>query len=244
MVLINLDRCVGCRICIPYCTTNAIRFDSRLGKAVVDLDRCVECNTCVRVVPCPMDAIEVSPLSIGREVRSLFSDPVPIHASTGIPGRGTEEMKTNDVTGRFRRGEVGFAIDIGRPHIGLTFRELGRFIKTFSEIGVIYEKNNPVIYLMKDIEKGEVRDDIGDERILSAVLEFKVPLGRVKDVIERLRYLAETTDTVFSIGVISRVEPDGTIPVIDVLKEAGVEVRPTAKVNVGLGKPLFIEGIE
>ena len=175
----------------------------------------------------------------GRSVRNVFSDPITVHGVTGIPGRGTEEMKTNDITGRFRRGEVGFALDLGRPHIGLKFREIGRFVKVLNEVGVIYEKDNPVLYMMKDLEKGEVREDLRDERILSCVMEFKVPSEKVKAVIDRLKYLAETTDTVFSVGVISRVEPDGTVPVINTLNEMGLEVRPTAKVNVGLSRPLF-----
>ncbi|MEM2178897.1 MAG: 4Fe-4S binding protein [Candidatus Methanomethylicaceae archaeon] len=240
MVLINSDKCIGCRICIPYCTTNAIRFNPELKKVIIDKELCVECNTCVRVVPCPMDAIEPS-LSESRKLRNFFSDPISVHTTTGIPGRGTEEMKTNDVTGRFRKWEIGFVIDIGRPHLGLTLKELSKFIKVLNEVGVIYEKNNPILYLMEDMESGKIKDDVKDERVLSVVLEFKVPLEKVKTVIEKLKYLAKITNTVFSVGLISRVESDGTIPVINILKEVGVNISPIAKVNVGLGKPLFMD---
>jgi hypothetical protein len=37
------------------------------------------------------------------------------HESTGIEGRGTEEVKTNDVTGRVNIGEVGFTIESEGP---------------------------------------------------------------------------------------------------------------------------------
>ncbi len=30
-------------------------------------------------------------------------------------------MKTNDITNRYKRGEAGFGIEIGRPDIGATF---------------------------------------------------------------------------------------------------------------------------
>jgi len=148
-------------------------------------------------------------------------------------------MKTNDVTGRFKKGEVGFAIDIGRPLIGVTFAEVGRFIRTLNTVGVEWEKANPILYLLKDLEKGEFPEELKKVKIHSAVLEFKVPISRVRDVIEKLKYLAETTDTVFSLGVISRVEEDFTIPVINVLGELGLKVSPWAKTNVGLGRPLI-----
>ena len=45
-------------------------------------------------------------LSWPRIVRRAFSDPVVPHESTGVHGRGTEEVKTNDVSGRVKVGEV------------------------------------------------------------------------------------------------------------------------------------------
>jgi hypothetical protein len=38
------------------------------------------------------------------------------------------------------------------------------------------------------------------------------------------------------VGVISRVNEDGTIPVIPILEKEGFKVRPNAKINLGLGK--------
>ncbi len=239
MVLINQNRCIGCGICIPYCPRSAIKLDPKTKKSYVVVEECVECGTCVRVVPCPRDAIEPYIEGYARTVRAHFSDPYTTHPSTGIPGRGTEEMKTNDVTGRFRRGEVGFAIDIGRPLVGVTFAEIGRFVRELNEVGVEWEKANPILYLLKDLEKGKFPDELMGEKIHSAVLEFKVPLSKVNKVIEKLKYLAETTDTVFSVGVISRVDEDFSIPVVKLLKELGLEVSPWAKTNVGLGRPLI-----
>lgn len=54
-----------------------------------------------------------------RNISHFLSDPTETKATTGVPGRGTEEAKTNDVTGRTRIGEVGIAIDMGRPGIGV-----------------------------------------------------------------------------------------------------------------------------
>ena len=40
----------------------------------------------------------------------VFDSRVP-HESTGVHGRGTEEVKTNDVSGRVGPGEAGFTIE-------------------------------------------------------------------------------------------------------------------------------------
>ena len=50
-----------------------------------------------------------------RSIRAAFSDPTVVHAGTGVGGRGTEEIKTNGVTGRLQEGEVGIVVEIGRP---------------------------------------------------------------------------------------------------------------------------------
>ncbi len=238
MVSINENRCIGCGICIPYCPRGAIKLSPDSKKARIVSEECVECGTCVRVVMCPRDAIVGTVEGYSNEVKAHFSDPYTVHPSTGIPGRGTEEMKTNDVTGRFKFGEVGFAIDIGRPLVGVTFAEIGRFVRNINKVGVGWERANPILYLMKDLEKGEFPSELNDVRLHSAVLEFKVPINKVGEVIEVLKYLASTTETVFSLGIISRVEDDFTIPVVKVLNELGLKVSPWAKVNVGLGRPL------
>ena len=103
---IDSDVCVGCGICVPYCPMTAISLNN--GLAIIDLEKCVECGTCKRVVDCPTDAITETPLEWPRSIRKFFSDPVSEHKETGIPGRGTEEMKTNDVTERFGYGEAGW----------------------------------------------------------------------------------------------------------------------------------------
>ncbi len=55
---IIIDRCVGCKICIPSCAFDAIKFvkDSDKRSFVVINDNCVSCNACVGM--CPFNAIE------------------------------------------------------------------------------------------------------------------------------------------------------------------------------------------
>ena len=67
-------------------------------------DLCAECSACKRANVCPNDAFYQQPLVWPRTVRSILSDVLTVCVESGISGRGTEEMKTNEVTGRYRRG--------------------------------------------------------------------------------------------------------------------------------------------
>jgi hypothetical protein len=45
-------------------------------------------------------------------------------------------------------------------------------------------------------------------------------------------------DTVFSLGVITRVDADGNSPVLEQMDKVGLPRPIRGKVNVGLGRPL------
>ena len=108
---IDETKCTGCGICVPYCPVGAIALvdgkgEKTAGKkkkklAVVDLDECAECGVCLRSANCPVDAVYQQEMEYPRTVRSLMSDVLTIAPESQISGRGTEEMKTNEVTGRF-----------------------------------------------------------------------------------------------------------------------------------------------
>ena len=70
---------------------------------------------------CPTDAITEPQLTWPRIVRRAFSDPIVPHESTGVHGRGTEEVKTNDITRRVGPGDAGFTVEFGRPTVGVRF---------------------------------------------------------------------------------------------------------------------------
>src|ERR1700760_4536983 len=92
--------------------------------------------------------LEPDRLECPRVVRRAFSDPRVPHESTGVEGRGTEEVKTNDVSGRVKVGEVGFTIEFGRPGVGARFHEIQKMSQTLAKAGVSFEKKNPVTSLM------------------------------------------------------------------------------------------------
>ncbi len=229
--------CVGCGLCIPYCSVGALKL--RNGAASVDEEECVECGICLRNSNCPTDAIFWQPEveQWPRLLRKAFSDPGTPHYSTGQRGRGTEEMKTNDVTGRFRRGELGIALEFGRPGVGTRLGEVEKATLALAPLGVEFEPLNPLTDLI-DVSTGKMRDDVKNERVISAIVEFKIPAQQLPAIVSAVKQVAERIDTLFSWDLVTRVDPDGQLPVLAQLGDLGVAPRPNAKINMGLGRPL------
>ena len=241
----------------------AIYVDPSLNRARINTDECVECFACYRGMSkehlnpalvravrktaqffrfrfdpepdiCPTDAIVPEELSWPRVVRRAFSDPQVPHESTGIHGRGTAEVKTNDVTGRVREGEAGFVVEFGRPGIGARFRDIERVTKALADLGVQFEPNNPVTSLMTDASRGFIRPEILDEKVLSAIVEIKTSLADVPSVLKRIKELSHELATVVSLGVSTRCGAAGEESLREILEREGY---PTyrGKTNLGLG---------
>lgn len=238
---IKEEKCTGCEICIPYCPVFAIKVSDR--GIIIDEELCVECGTCLRSSNCPVDAIENS-LDIDewpRSIRKLFSDPSTTHKVTQVMGRGTEEVKTNDITGRVKRGERAFCVEMGRPGIGADFRDIEIVAKALATLEVEFEEKNPITSLMKNPRTGELVEDVMGERVLSLILEFKMEPDKIGKLMETLNDVSKKINTVFSVGCMCRIEPDGRIPAIDEIEREGYKVSPWLKMNMGLGKPLVKE---
>lgn len=232
-MLIDEQVCAGCGECVPYCVVEAISLGDD-GVAHVDLDGCVECGACLRAGICPNDAFYQQPLAWPRELRAQFSDPLGVHPKTGIPGRGTEEIKTNDVTDRVKPGFAGMAVEVGRPSVATRLSEVEKIAMALSAIGVEHEPANPLTFLMTDTGTGKLRDDVLGERVLSAIVEFIVPEGKVVQVLDTLKEVAGKVDTVFSIDLAVRYQPDGSVPIAPEVEAAGYKLSPNGKTNVGL----------
>ena len=264
---IDRKKCVGCGNCHVICPMGAISLDKD-GTSIVNQDECVECSTCYRVLRdeghwppfvralrkilsllrlqflaevdvCPTGALTPPELAWPRSIRAAFSDPTVIHAGTGVSGRGTEEIKTNDVTGRLGEGEVGFVIEIGRPGTGACFRDIEKVAMAMAPLRPTFEPNNPVTELMADPKTGEIKKEVLDEKVLSAIIEIKTELRRIPDFLRALEAVQAETDAVFSLGVASKCLSDGSIPHEKWATEAGYTLSPNGKTNLGLGRPLF-----
>ena len=231
------DKCTGCLRCIDYCPMSAIEKvrDSRL--VAIDQGECVDCGVCYRAGICPTDALFQPPSPWPRSVRGTFSNPLAEHPETRIPGRGTEEMKTNDVTGRYAAGYAGMAVELGRPGTGARFHDVQRVAQALAALGIEFEPKNPVTFLMVDKAAGTINPEVLDEKVLSAIVEFTVPLEKVEAVLSTLRRVAGEVNTVFSVDIITRARPDGTAPTVELLGDIGQPFSINGKTNMGLGRP-------
>jgi ferredoxin len=262
---IDPNKCVACGNCTYVCPMGAIYIDPVIKRATVNATECVECYACfnglsqehlnptmvrtmrklfqwmrLRFDPepdvCPTAAFAPDELSWPRVVRRAFSDPRVPHESTGVEGRGTEEVKTNDVSGRVKLGEVGFTIEFGRPGVGVWFRDMQKMCRALAEAGVSFEKKNPVTSLMSDVLTGTIREDIQNEKVLSAIVEIKVPVERTEEIIRLVWKVEKEIDTVVAIGVGTRCDENGEDPVVGpILEKLGYKLE-RAKTNIGLGR--------
>jgi len=240
-MIIDQELCIGCGNCVFTCTVEAIRLTE--DKAEIDRDGCVECGNCLRVGECPTDALQQDKLAWPRIVRKYFSDnqfqwPIEMRYTTGY-GRGTEECKTNDRTGKFRRGEVGIMVELGRPNSGTSLRNAEKIIQTLMKADAKMAANSPISSLLSDKEKGLLREEIRDERVLSCIVEAKVKIENLEKALTLLKEVSNDLDTVFSLGLVTRMEDGFTSPIEPVLNKMGLQVRHNAKINVGLGRPLI-----
>jgi len=241
-------KCVGCGRCFAYCPVQAkyFRREEPSGRVVatVDEDRCVECGVCQRSGVCPNDALRQEELSWPRMVRAILSNPLLEFKETGVPGRGTEEIKTNEITGRIRWGQAGVGVEMGRPGVSTSFADVQRVTEKLAAIGVSFCPDNPVTHFMEDPATGRLRPDILGERALSAIIEFDVPLERLPQALAALKEAAAEIATVFSVAVACKQAREGGFPVLAIIEQAGFQVLPNSKNNLGMGRPRFREAGE
>ena len=125
--------------------------------------------------------------------------------------------------------------------MGARFRDVEKVAMAVAGFGVEFEKINPTTSLMSDPGKGKFKGDILNEKVLSAILEFSVPLHRLPELFKVLKTVSREIDTVFSLCLITRLERDGSIPAEKTMRELGIWCAPNGKNNVGLGRPLARE---
>jgi NAD-dependent dihydropyrimidine dehydrogenase PreA subunit len=267
-MIIDRYYCKGCMECLPYCSVGAIVEDRKMGQAAILEDECVECGVCYRARVCETNAIHPQPLEWPRTLRMEFSDPSAPYLSPvfehravsriqgdlkgmdrrqlldregedlTISGRGTVEMKMNDVMGRFKRGRAGLAAEVGRPGVGTRFRDVQTIAMALAAAGVAFEPQNPLTDLMTDVQTGELREDILNEKVLSCIIEFEVALEDLAKILSEMKEVAQRIDTVFAVDVISVVEQDGSVPTVPIAESLGLQPSIAGKTNVGLGRPL------
>jgi NAD-dependent dihydropyrimidine dehydrogenase PreA subunit len=236
---IDPELCIVCEACLPYCPMAAIGIKGDM--ATIDVDECVECGVCFRSGVCPVDAFVEEVHEWPRSVRAAFSNPLIVHKETRVPGRGTEEAKTTDVTGRFKRGFVGITAEMGRPGVGVRFYDVEKVAQAMAKTGVEFAHDNPVTFLMVDKSTGKLKSEILNEKACSAMIESITTVDNIPAVIKALREAAAQIETVFTLTISTKLEADGSALCEKPLKELNVPLYINGKVNVGLGRPLFKE---
>ena len=269
-MLIDVNKCVACANCVPVCPMGAIYVDPDIQRATINQDECVECGTCFRGMSqehlnptlvrtvrklarvfrfrfepepdvCPTAAFVMNELEMPRLVRQVFSEPVVEHKSTGIKGRGTEEVKTNDVNPRVGVGEVGYTIEFGRPGVGVRFRDIQEMTTALAKLSIQFEQKNPISHLMTDKSVGTIREDILNEKILSGIVEIKTRLDQVEAVLTTVEDVNQRIDTVTAVGISTRCDGDGEeARLAEILEELGYGAE-RAKTNMGLGRLTNLE---
>ena len=236
---IDQELCIGCGQCTPYCPVGAINPGDDVQE--VDFDECVECGSCLRCSDCPTDAIYQEELEYPRTVRSLMSDVLTIAEESKISGRGTEEMKTNEVTGRFKLGDAGVAIEVGRPVLGTRLYDVEKIAMEVAKFGVEFEQSNPTTSMMLDKKTGKFREELLNEKVLSAILEFCVPLDQLPELFKILKKVAGEIESIFSLDIATRLAPDRSVPTDPCIARSGLWIARNGKTNIGLGRPIFKE---
>lgn len=234
---IDKEKCIGCRRCISYCPDEAIVFTGRVCK--INEDLCFECGTCLRMNICPVNAI-FEPEYVyeyPRSVRKFLSDPATSHKETNARGRGTEEVKTNDVSNRFKMGEIGIGIELGRPTVGVWLSDLEKMTTGLAKAGFNkFEEGNPCTFLIENKKTGELKKEVLSERVLSVILEFKISEDELEDCLDVIYELSKKIDSVFTMEIISRLGPGMIMPSMDIIKKSKFQPGNVAKINIGIGR--------
>jgi hypothetical protein len=135
-----------------------------------------------------------------------------------------------------KEGEVGFTIEFGRPGVGARFHEIEKMSMKLAAAGVDFEKKNPVTTLMTDQKTGRLREDILNEKVMSAILEIKTTVDKTEEIIRLVKEVEKEIETVVVLGVGVRCDAKGDENVVaPILEKLGYELH-RAKTNVGLGR--------
>ena len=81
-----------------------------------------------------------------------------------------------------------------------------------------------------------LREDILGEKLMSAIVEIKVPVERTEEIVRLVWEAEKELDTVVALGVGTRCGPDGEDQVLaPILERLGYKLE-RAKTNTGLGR--------
>jgi len=74
-----------------------------------------------------------------------------------------------------------------------------------------------------------------EEKVLSCIIESKIRLEKVPDILGVIKKLATSLNTVVSLGVSTRCNGSGDDPLREILQREGYDAW-RAKINLGMGR--------
>ena len=154
---------------------------------------------------------------------------------TGIPAAAPrDEDERRD--GAFQARLCGRRDRVGQAAFGGTLPRCG---ESGQSHGALRRRVrlNPTTSLIEDPKTGKFKDDVLNEKVLSAIVEFAIPLEKLSDVLYALERVSHDVETVFSVDVCSRCNDDGSIPHEEILSKGNWWHSINVKTNVGLGRP-------
>ena len=94
---------------------------------------------------------------------------------------------------------------------------------------------------MTDKSTGDLREDILNEKILSAIVEIKTTIDQVPAVLDAVQQVNRKIDTVTAVGISTRCDEEGEDKLLSpMLDELGYSYH-RAKTNMGLGRVTNVE---
>jgi len=235
---VNKEKCIGCMACHPYCTVGAISLVEWEGKKKSETNQsaCVECGACMRSRVCPKDAITMPELEWPRKLRAHFSNPYAGHLPLKKGAPPAPDPKMNEMADRIKSGMTVVWVEIGRPGVSASLRDVQKICTALAETGVEFDPGSGVTALMSDPDRGRFPEEILDERGLNIMVQFSTSDQALPGVLQTLKRVSTQIETVFSIGLSNRLDDSATIPAASVAGKAGFIVKPDAKIVVGLGR--------
>jgi len=238
---IDKEKCIGCGRCQDVCALRGVILrtrDPETGKVyyTIDEDECVDCGVCQRASDCPESALFMPEYEYPRTIRSEFSNPMIRHPKTNVAGRGTEEMKTNELTGKVKPGHVGIMLEMGRPNTGTRFTDVQIMTTGLADMDVKFDDANPIYFLFDDPEKKTFPKEILDQKVMSAIIEMECTEEYAPKVLRRVRELAAKVNTCLSVGLVNCIDENFGYPGIEICKAADWVPYENGKFNAGLGR--------
>ncbi len=117
--------------------------------------------------------------------------------------------------------------------------EIQEMSRALAAIGVAFEPKNLVTTVMTDTATGDIRPDILDEKVMSAILEIKVPVARTEEIVRTVWAVEKRLDTIVVLGVGTRCDENGEDRVVAPILERQGYTLHRAKTNLGLGRKIL-----